>query len=244
MRQKEGDHPVSVPQMFPNPSGVMDRGAIPAQQQPPLQQQQHPQYAAQAQFPPPMPTGNFTNIYNPTMDPSSGSSNPNKSFSFSKMRQSLERKAESLGQKLVNKTNEWKESSSRETSTGSFPPGSSQSFDPLAGLRAHSMPNDAAYHTGGGQDSSTAMGQNCTAITATTTALPQPMSPKQYQHEMWSQMLQRKIMTVQEFLMALEARESEGIVPKDVWEALADMDRMQRELLNYSRNMAAQQPPY
>jgi hypothetical protein len=55
-------------------------------------------------------------------------------------------------------------------------------------------------------------------------------------------LLQQKIITVQEFLMALEAKESEGTVPKEIWEALADMDRMQRELLNYSRTMSA--PPY
>ena len=238
MRQKEGDRPVSVPQIFPSPGGTMERGAAPQSQQP-------PQYAVQAQFPPPMPTGN--NIYNPTMDPSGNS----KSFSFSKMRQSLERKAESLGQKLVNKTNEWKEAAtSRETSTGSFPGSSSSaSFDPLAGLRTHSMPTDAHHHHTGhhrnSRQDATATSQNGSVATATAALLEQqPKSPRQYQHEMWSQLLQRKIMTVQEFLMALEARESEGTVPKDVWEALADMDRMQRELLNYSRNMAAAPPPY
>ena len=143
-----------------------------------------------------------------------------------------------MGQKLVTKTNEWKEAAAkRENSMGSL---STQSFDPLGGLRTHSMPTDA-HHSGPAPDMMQHGGMPPNAAT-NGMALQQPMSPRQFQHERWSQLLQQKIMTVQEFLMALEAKESEGTVPKEIWEALADMDRMQRELHNYSRNMAA--PPY
>jgi len=55
----------------------------------------------------------------------------------------------------------------------------------------------------------------------------------------------KKIWTVQQFLLDLESRENEGTVPTGVWEALADMDRMQRELLNYSQsNMSGGGRPY
>jgi TBC1 domain family protein 5 len=233
MRQKEGDHPVPVPQMFPSVVLAKERGG-------PFPQTvlQPPQYPGQAQFPPLIPMGH-DNVYNPTAAESMMVGENSKSFSFTKMRQSFGQKVESMGQKLVTKTNEWKEAAAkRENTVGSFS-GSSQSFDPLAGLRTHSMPIDA-HHSGHNPDvMHRGMQQREAAIGA---ALQQPKSPRQFQHERWSQLLQQKIITVQEFLMALEAKESEGTVPKEIWEALADMDRMQRELLNYSRTMSA--PPY
>jgi hypothetical protein len=57
---------------------------------------------------------------------------------------------------------------------------------------------------------------------------------------MWSQLLKEKIWTVQEFLMSNESNDGNGRnnIPREVWEALADMDRMQNELHNYAMNMA------
>lgn len=62
-------------------------------------------------------------------------------------------------------------------------------------------------------------------------------SPKLRQHEMWSQLLKKKIWTVQDYLMKIESKESETKVPGDVWEALVELDKIQRELHNYAQNM-------
>lgn len=236
MQQKEGDQAVSLPHGLP--AIVLEHFQPP----PPTQQQYQQQYPG---MPLPMPVGGSMN---PHMDRSSSDAK----FSFSKMRQSFGQKVDSFGQKLANKTMEWTEAARREASGGSMQSGpdssSSLSFDPLGGLLTHSY-NNHHPHSGAPSNSSTNNTSNLMsgfagAIHGSTTNLalqqqpPQPKTPKQHQHEMWSQMLQQKILTVQEFLMALESKENKGTVPPDVWEALADMDRMQRELLNYSRNMA------
>jgi hypothetical protein len=160
-------------------------------------------------------------------------------FSFSKMRQTIGRSSESLKQKILTTTSEWKEAAGRrEGSVGNM--SSTTFFDTLSG----GFPQQHQQYQQAFSDpllhphlSSAQATQTFVATPTIPTASCAPTTPKQHQHEMWSHLLQEKIWTVQEFLLALESKENEGSVPRDVWEALADMDRMQRELLNYSRFM-------
>jgi hypothetical protein len=240
MKQKENDQAIQFPASVQNlvytarNSIAAASPAIAVQQQ---QQSQHQNYL-QPQVPSPASFGQF---HHPLEQPLGDSSK----FSFSKMRQSLGEKGETLRQKIIATTNEWKEAADkRETSGGSFTfpgPSLSHSFDPLGGLVAHNtnghFPDPSLQ---GSQPNSSAAGVQSQQEQHQEPQLPK--SPKQHQHEMWSQLLQQKIWTVQEFLIALESKENKGIVPREVWEALADMDQMHRELLNYSRSMAGR--PY
>lgn len=230
-QQKEGDPSVSLPHGLPP---IVQQHFDP----PPFNQPLHLQHQHQPNMPLPMPMGGP--MHSSSMD-RSGIPSDSK-FSFSKMRHSFGQKVDSFGQKIANKTMEWTEAAKREASGGSLPgSSSSHSFDPLAGLQTHSYDNHHPLGPPGANTTNNLLSNVASAIhgsTPNTVALQQPKTPKQHQHEMWSQLLQQKIMTVQDFLMALESRENEGTVPPEIWEALADMDRMQRELLNYSRNMA------
>lgn len=171
--------------------------------------------------------------------PSSGG---DSKFSFQSMRNSLGKKSESLRKKIINTTVEWKEAASRLD--GNVP------FDPLQVVAATIQqgnplsPSPGSVSEGQNQrvqhqpDFQSGYG-NFTAPASDTASAPPPsvpISPKQHQHAMWSKLLQERIWTVQQFLLDLESKENEGTVPTSVWEALADMDRMQRELLNYSRS--------
>jgi len=143
-----------------------------------------------------------------------------------------------FGKKIINTTVEWKEAASKLDS--------SVPFDPLLAVTAtiqQSNQTSASWSSGneGQQQAQLQRGYGDLAApaldTATSAASPAvPITPKQHQHEMWSKLLQQKIWTVQQFLLDLESKENNGSVPRSVWEALADMDRMQRELLNYSRS--------
>lgn len=132
-------------------------------------------------------------------------------FSFSKMRQSLGLKGESLRKKIMTTTNEWKVQSGNTSSSSDFFASASE------GVRSQNLdlkPADAPF--------------------------PEPPSPRKHQHEMWAKLMRKKICVVQDFLMSIEAKEEggEGEVPAGVWEALADLDRVRHELHNYSSNMA------
>jgi TBC1 domain family protein 5 len=173
--------------------------------------------------------------------PSSGN---DSIFSFHNMRQSLGQKSESLRKKIINTTVEWKEAASKLDS--------SVPFDPLLAVTATiqqsnqmsaswSSGNEGQKHGLSQQQAQLQRGYGDLAAPALDTATPAasptvPITPKQHQHEMWSKLLQQKIWTVQQFLLDLESKDNNGSVPRSVWEALADMDRMQRELLNYSRS--------
>jgi len=175
--------------------------------------------------------------------PSSGGESK---FSFQNMRQSLGQKSESLRKKIITTTVEWKEAASRRD--GSIP------FDPLSAVTATTHQNNQMYSSRSScneeqkqrlqrlqQQADFQRGYgNFTSLAAdlsTSAASPAiPITPRQHQHEMWSNLLQQQIWTVQQFLLDLESKENKGSVPRSVWEALADMDRMQRELLNYSRS--------
>lgn len=190
----------------------------------------------------------------PNYQQQSPSSGGESKFFFQNMRQSLGKKSESLRKKIITTTVEWKEAASRLD--GSVP------FDPLVAVAAtiqqkNHMSSSAAlvsegqnhgvqHHRehsdfqGGHENFIAPVAGIASAETATV-----PISPRQHQHEMWSKLLQQKIWTVQQFLLDLESKENEGSVPRSVWEALADMDRMQRELRNYSRsNMSGGGSPY
>ncbi|KAG7366657.1 Rab-GTPase-TBC domain containing protein [Nitzschia inconspicua] len=229
MQQREGDQAVSLPHGLPPIVQQHFQPSSPIHRQPAMS--------------PSVPIGGSMHF---TPDQPGSMAGDNK-FSFSKMRQSFGQKVDSFGQKIANKTMEWTEAARREAIGGSMSnPGSSssQSFDPLGGLLTHSYSNNQHHQDGGmshhGNSQPSLMSNLAATVDASTPnlTLQQPKTPKQHQHEMWSQLLNQKILTVQEFLMELESKENEGTVPPEVWEALADMDRMQRELLNYSRNMA------
>lgn len=175
-------------------------------------------------------------------------------FSFHHMRQSLGKKGESLRKKIVNTTVEWKEAAARLD--GGVP------FDPLQAVTATIQQNNQIFSSmsfgSEGQNHGVPQPHQNSDLQreygdfttpASDIAPPAspavPISPKQHQHEMWSKLLQQRIWTVQQFLLDLESKENEGSVPRSVWEALADMDRMQRELLNYSRsNLSGSGRPY
>jgi len=244
IKQKDTDQAIHVPQsaktMVPRtPTSPAGPAASNIQDYHHLQ----PQFQQQPPIPSPASMGQF---HHP-LEPQQGDSTK---FSFSKMRQSLGQKGESLRQKIITTTNEWKEAAAKREGSASFSvpsASSSHSFDPLGGLVTHTIPDgnqpsrdgqfaDPLLHNASATAVANPRQQVAQSLTPT-----QPKTPKQYQHEMWSQLLQQKIFTVQEFLIALESKENKGTVPGEVWEALADMDRMQRELLNYSRNMAGTQ---
>eukprot|EP00536_Pseudo-nitzschia_multiseries_P019001 jgi/Psemu1/316561/fgenesh1_kg.3559_\ len=198
----------------------------------------------QQQYMEPLPSRNLQNG-NPLVQPGrqrqAPSSGGDSMFSFHNMRQSLNQKGESLRKKIITTTVEWKEAASRRENN--------LSFDPLLGAAFAIQPKSKTVGSGSeGQDQQQANTQRIYEDSAFSQPAPDasrtlsavsaslPISPKQHQHEMWSKLLQQKIWTVQQFLLDLESKENKGSVPRDVWEALADMDRMQRELLNYSRS--------
>mmetsp|Transcript_52533 Transcript_52533/g.58717 ORF Transcript_52533/g.58717 Transcript_52533/m.58717 type:complete len:641 (+) Transcript_52533:101-2023(+) len=154
-------------------------------------------------------------------------------FSFHKMRQSLGQTGESLRKKIITTTVEWKATNQNSAKN----PSNNPCQQPLSGFQTgygdftNTNTNLATSPPAGVAD-----GVLTLPGTAHTRADAVLNTPKQRQHEMWSQLLQRQIWTVQQFLLDLESKENKGSVPRGVWEALADMDRMQRELLNYSRS--------
>jgi hypothetical protein len=153
---------------------------------------------------------------------------PQNTFNFSKVRQALGQKGESLRKKIITTTNEWKDAAKRESSDNlsATSPNSDMLATASEALRNHSASRRPTE----------------TVLFGDPLMHPpvqaSPPSPRQHQHEMWSQLLTQRIWTMQQFLMAIESNDGGGTVPQEVWEALADMDRMQHELHNYSRNMA------
>jgi hypothetical protein len=142
-------------------------------------------------------------------------------FSFHKMKQSLGQKGESLRKKIITTTFDWKEATSKLDI-------SSSSFD-----HTISTVTNSNNKTLRGYNDYTSSHTNLIPDGPSATGI---VTPKQHQHEMWSQLLQQKVWILQKFLIDLESKENKGKVPDNVWVALADMDRMQRELLNYSRS--------
>jgi hypothetical protein len=160
-------------------------------------------------------------------------------FSFYNMRHSLGQKGELFRKKIITTTAEWKEAASRlESSTA---------FDPLLATTATFHQSNHAQKQVMQRREQKADSQrgyvDFSVSKADKTASPVvPIEPRQHQHEMWSKLLQQKIWTVQQFLLDLESKENTGTVPRNVWEALADMDRMQNELFNYSKSSMGNNP--
>lgn len=144
---------------------------------------------------------------------SQGSSDSGK-FSFSQMRQTLGQKGVSLRKKIVD---EWKQQQEQreDGNSGHFmnAPKANNSFSPTLTPGDPNLFPDPLSHPPSN-----------------------PLSPKQHQHDMWSQLLKTKIWTVQHYLMKIESKETGQKVPSEVWEALVELDRMQRELHNYSKS--------
>mmetsp|Transcript_14878 Transcript_14878/g.41426 ORF Transcript_14878/g.41426 Transcript_14878/m.41426 type:complete len:656 (+) Transcript_14878:96-2063(+) len=184
---------------------------------------------------------NANHLEQPARQRQSPSSGVESMFSFHNMRQSLNQKSESLRKKIITTTVEWKEAASRRDNN--------LAFDPLLGVTSVIQSRSKTSCLGNeGQNEQQSNPQRVYGDSAMASPaladgrIPSeasatlPITPKQHQHEMWSKLLQQKIWTVQQFLLDLESKENQGSVPRDVWEALADMDRMQRELLNYSQS--------
>ena len=217
MQQKDADHPIQLPpsQILPTGSPVMS-----SQESPP-----HP------------PTGYpLMPAAHPLAGPRGGESPTNK-FNLSKMRQTLGQKGESLRQKIITTTNEWKEAASRETSaSGNSFTGFATNSDMIA-TATQAIRNN----TGSTRPTETVLFSDPLMhpppAQSPAPVRGNPPSPRQHLHEMWSQLLKQKIWTVQHFCMSIESNENGRTVPREVWEALADMDQMRHELHNYSLNM-------
>lgn len=197
-------------------------------------------------IPPPMAAREPTNmpqiplIPNPQsflpIQPSTGSESPTKSatggksFSFSKMKQSLEKKGESWRKKIIVATNDWKKEGGGGAPSQDGSGGGGSDF--FGSLVDPNRSNVYQQRTSTGINSLFADPLSA----GPSAALPEPPSPRKHQHAKWSELLDQRIMIVQQFLMSVEAKEQDGI-PKEVWEAMADMQSMQHELLNYSRTM-------
>ena len=174
--------------------------------------------------------------YSHDSSPKQEMNNINTSFSFSKMKDTLGKKSESIRKKIITATNEW----SRENNNGSA---------------QFSLPSDIFAAAGdvlrqgsfvpSGNSDDLANSDPLRNPGRTTMPLPEPPSPRKHQHARWSQGLNERIMILQNYLMVIESSishtdESGGSrkVPPEVWEAMADLQRMQQELHNYSLYMS------
>jgi len=166
-------------------------------------------------------------------------SNSHKSFSFSKMKDSLGKKSESIRKKIITATNEWK----RENSNGSASQYSvaSDIFATATDAIRRSNPTETVSFSLVGGDPL----RSPSSPPHSSHMMPVPPSPLKHQHARWAQGLHERILVLQNYLMSIEeaannsqTESSEGKVPSQVWEAMADMQRMQQELYNYSVNMS------
>jgi hypothetical protein len=146
-------------------------------------------------------------------------------FSFGSLRQQLGQTGKSLRKKIITTTNEWKQQHNdninKQNSNNANRGQQQYAANPNLFVDPLMYPNPSTP----------------TAITHQQQQQQQPLSPKQHQHQMWSKLLKNKIWTVQDYLMKIESKETGENVPGEVWEALVDLDRMQRELHNYANSM-------
>lgn len=205
MDQKDFDQPIPIPSSYTGipqtPAKVVGTPIFATPQRNPLLPMQQPVLAES--LIPSIPNGNNNNANN---------------FSFSKMKQSLGQKGESIRKKIITATNEWK----RESSSSSGADGMAN--DPtLPQYNYHRSSTETALF-------------NDPLLNPTS---PLPPSPRKHQHARWAQGLKERMLVVQNYLMTIESQEQQGSkVPPEVWEAMADMQRMQQELFNYSMNMS------
>jgi hypothetical protein len=185
---------------------------------------------------PPSSSSTLSHSYSDESPPKSGMNNGNNAFSFSKMKDSLGKKSESIRKKIITATNEW----NRETSNGSSQFSLSTDIFSAAGDALRRSNGNVASDTRIHSDPLRHPGSN-----TTSTPMPEPPSPLKHQHMRWSQGLNDRILILQNYLMSIECsslqvNESGGErkVPSEVWEAMADLQRMQQELHNYSMYMS------
>ena len=217
MEQTETDKAIQLPaqQIIPQQSTAT---------MPPVQAVKTPAQPQQQQQPPLPAPQHFGGVDDPLRAAAiPGDDAAKRQFSFSKMRQSLGQKGESLRKKIITTTSEWKTQTQPREGNGSISTASSDFF---------ASASDAIR-----SQTSTSPRKPAEVFSFSDPLMHPPPSPKQHQHEMWSQLLKKRIWTVQEFLMATEARDNGDKVPAGVWEALADLDRMQQELHHYAKNM-------
>ena len=217
MAQKDADEPIQLP-----PSQLLPTGS------PYKPEQEHP-LAGQQQ--------------------AQGSSPPKKNvFNFNKLKQTLNERSESLKKKFAHTTNEWKQA--QNDWNKQQPNDNYMQRDSTSTVSASS---DMMAVAGQAIRNHPVMGKPTEEVLFADPLLnPQIMARTQI-HSTWAQHMQSNIWTLQEYLMPVEQQgtmtnqegggsdnnnTSPGIqaapVPREVWEALADLDRVQHEIQNYS----------
>jgi hypothetical protein len=219
MAQKDADEPIQLP-----PSQLLPTGS------PYKPEQDHP-LAEQPQ----------------------GSTQKKNVFNFNKLKQTLNERSESLKKKFANTTNEWKQAQNEWNKQQQQQQREQQPNDNNMerGTSTVSASSDMMAASGQAIRNHSATGKPTEEVLFVDPLLnPQIMARNQI-HSTWAQHMQSKIWTLQEFLMAVEQQgtmtnpegggsdnTSPGIqaapVPREVWEALADLDRVQHEIQNYS----------
>ena len=166
--------------------------------------------------------------------------NVNTAFSFSKMKDTLGKKSESIRKKIITATNEWSRENNNNNNSGSS---------------QFSIPSDIFAAAGDvlRQGSFVSSGHSDDPVNSdplrnpgrTNMPMAEPPSPRKHQHARWSQGLNERILILQNYLMVIESSSSQTDesggprkVPPEVWEAMADLQRMQQELHNYSKYMS------
>lgn len=174
---------------------------------------------------PPMPVPGPLSFQSQGQLQSHGSADSGK-FSFAQMGQALGQKGESWRKKIIATTNEWKQqAAANQRDMEGFTPTQQNIYTPNKTISESRLFSD--HFT------------NPLTIGSTPepTMSSRPKSPRQHQHEMWAKLLKTKIWTVQDYLMKIESKETGQKVPGEIWEALVDLDRIQRELHNYANSL-------
>jgi Rab-GTPase-TBC domain len=191
---------------------------------------------------PPVPARQTTTVATaPTLSQSYSDDSPAKNgstpFSFAKMKDSLGKKSESIRKKIVTATNEW----NRENSNGSTQ--FSLSSDILGA--AGDVLRQASFRSNNNVACDTLPFYGEPLGSPRSMPMPEPPSPMKHQHSRWAQGLNDRILILQNYFMTIESSSShdrdehadERKVPSEVWEVMADLQRMQQELHNYSLRM-------
>lgn len=236
MAQKDTDPPIAIPesQMInvpPSQSGVVVASPPPV---PPIPSPQSLRMLA--------PIAQSNSVDSP-LAPSNGTNHGgNRAFSFSKMKDTLGKKSESLRQKIMTATNEW----NWENSHGEA--GQSNNHFCLPSTDIFTAAGEVLRQ--GSQWQNLGPGGVATSDPSRNPgAMPEPPSPQKHQHATWSHGMKERILILQNYLMTIESSspheekadngtgEEQRKVPTEVWEAMADLQRMQQELHNYSLHM-------
>jgi hypothetical protein len=171
-------------------------------------------------------------------------------FNFNKLKQSLNERSESLKKKIANTTNEWKQAQN-EWNKQPPQPYDNNNMQRDTNTNTVSASSDMMAAAGQVIRNHPILGKPTEEVLFADPLLNPQIMARNHIHSTWAQQMQSKIWTLQEFLMAVEQQGtmtnpeggggdnmSPGIqaapVPREVWEALADLDRVQHEIQNYS----------